>query len=60
MQKLIGDKPISSPSEDLFSMSSFAVAFAKSLLEVSPKDGIAIALTVGGLWGYYIRAGVQT
>ena len=60
MQKLIGDKPISSPSEDLFSMSSFAVALAKSLLEMSPKDCITTALTVGRLSGHDIREGVQT
>ena len=46
---LAGDKPISSPSEDLFGMSSFAVALAKSLLEMSPKEGIAIS--VEAPWG---------
>lgn len=60
MQMLTGDKPISSPSEDLFSMSSFAVALARSLLEMSSKGGIAIAQTVGGLSGHDIREGVQT
>jgi hypothetical protein len=60
MQMLASDKPISSPSEDLFSMSLFAAASAKSLLEMGSKDGFAIALIIGGLSRHDIREGVQT
>lgn len=50
MQSLAGDKPIRTPKEDLFGMSSFAKAPLQSrFFEMSPEDGIAIS--VEAPWG---------
>ncbi|CAJ0869589.1 hypothetical protein AMST5_02151 [freshwater sediment metagenome] len=47
--RLVKDHPIATPKEDLFGVSSFATALAKSLTEMSPEEGLVIS--VEGPWG---------
>ena len=54
--KLFSDHPIAHPKDDAFGLSSFANAFATSLIQMSPADGLVIS--VEGPWGWSKRSAI--
>jgi predicted KAP-like P-loop ATPase len=54
---LLGDRPISSESDDILGFAQFADALAKSLTEMAPDEGIVISLE--GPWGTGKTSAIQ-
>lgn len=57
MANLLSDKPITSESEDVLGLTSFADALAKSLGEMAPEEGLVVS--VEGEWGAGKTSAIQ-